>query len=101
MNLGLVNLGLARSKDERTRTSPPCSAHEALFVFGWIQPVRFLEGKGGGLVRVLANSWTPAGQCAVPWDGRGHNGAPVASGVYFIRADGAGSSAVLKVVLQR
>ena len=58
----------------------------------------------GQQVRTLLDAARPSGQFVTTWDGRDHNGRPVASGVYLYRltvisATGAENSAVGKMVL--
>jgi hypothetical protein len=46
----------------------------------------------GRLVKRLVNSWLPAGQHAVTWDGTDAQGARTAAGVYFTRIAAAGAT---------
>ena len=52
----------------------------------------------GRRVRSIASGNFAAGDHLVDWDGRGPDGALVATGVYFIRLDAGGASRVVKVV---
>jgi hypothetical protein len=53
----------------------------------------------GRLVATAFDGELPPGSHEIAWDGRGSDGAPAASGVYFIRADAAGSTRTRKAVL--
>jgi hypothetical protein len=55
----------------------------------------------GRLVRTLHDGWMIQGSHAVTWDGDGEAGAPLSTGVYFLRAERGTASAVTKVVLLR
>lgn len=55
----------------------------------------------GRLVRSLVDEDLPAGVHAATWDGRDVHGAPVASGIYFIRLDTGSATLVRKAVLAR
>jgi hypothetical protein len=55
----------------------------------------------GRRVRTLANGLRPSGPQTLEWDGRGDTGGALPSGVYFIRLETGGTSAVRKVVLLR
>jgi hypothetical protein len=55
----------------------------------------------GARVRRLAAADFPAGRHPVTWDGRDAGGAPVAPGLYFVRARAAGWHAVQRLVLLR
>jgi len=55
----------------------------------------------GRRVRVLLSEDRPAGRQSVIWDGRDGNGRGTASGVYWVRAEGPGGAAILKVTLIR
>lgn len=45
----------------------------------------------GRVVRNFAPGWLPAGSHELPWNGRDADGAPVASGVYYVRLQGESS----------
>lgn len=53
----------------------------------------------GRLVATLLDGAQPAGTHVTTWDGRGLDGSPVASGIYFVRLDAAGKSATRKMTL--
>jgi hypothetical protein len=53
----------------------------------------------GRLVKRLVHEKQDGGEHTVMWYGRGENGAPVASGVYFVRLDAAGGTRVVKAVV--
>lgn len=55
----------------------------------------------GRLVRTLIDGAVTAGNHYALWDGRGNEGAPVGSGVYFYRFDAPGVSETRKMVLAR
>lgn len=55
----------------------------------------------GALVRTIEDHATGAGVHAITWDGRGSGGAVAASGVYWMRIDAPGGSAVRKVAFLR
>lgn len=55
----------------------------------------------GRLVATLLDEEWPQGTHRVLWDGRNHDGRPVASGVYFSRLVAAGESSSAKLVLLR
>jgi hypothetical protein len=55
----------------------------------------------GRLVATAFDSRLPSGSHVVTWDGKGADGAPAASGVYFVRVDSVGATRVRKVVLLR
>ncbi len=55
----------------------------------------------GRLVRTLVDGELPAGVSSVKWDGRGNDGVPVASGVYFARLSTEHGAASSKLVLLR
>ena len=55
----------------------------------------------GRLVRTIANDAFDAGMQRITWDGRDDNGAPVASGAYFIRAANATATHSKKVMIVR
>lgn len=55
----------------------------------------------GRLVRRIEADLDAGGNAAVRWDGRGHNGFDVASGVYFVNVEQGTVSAVRKLVLVR
>lgn len=52
----------------------------------------------GGQVRTLINTYAPAQEHEVSWDGRDAAGQPVAAGVYFARLAQAQNSASLRLV---
>ena len=52
----------------------------------------------GRRVRTLAREDQPAGEHAVPWDLRDDRGAPVPTGLYFVRLEAAGRSLAEKVL---
>jgi hypothetical protein len=53
----------------------------------------------GQKLATLIDAWQPAGSYHAVWDGRDQNGRPVASGVYFFRAEIGGQTQVRKMVL--
>jgi flagellar hook assembly protein FlgD len=53
------------------------------------------------MVRTLAGGGLPAGEHTVVWDGRDDSGRSLSTGVYFIRAFGAGFGETLRAVLLR
>jgi immune inhibitor A len=55
----------------------------------------------GRRVRRLLHEARPAGRQSVVWDGRDDRGRGTASGVYWVRAQGPGGAALLKVTLLR
>jgi len=55
----------------------------------------------GRRVKTLLHGALPAGRTTAVWDGRGESGAPVGSGIYFIRLACPGQSRVARVVLLR
>jgi hypothetical protein len=55
----------------------------------------------GRLVRVLLDERLSRGQHEVRWDGRGEDGRPVGSGVYFYRLRAGGATMVQKTVILR
>lgn len=55
----------------------------------------------GERVAELANGTLPAGQYTYTWDGRNHNGRPVASGMYFYRLESEGKIFQKKMLLVR
>jgi hypothetical protein len=55
----------------------------------------------GHLVRTLVDGPLTAGQHRLRWDGRAESGRPVASGVYVLRLEGAGSTLHRRLVLIR
>jgi flagellar hook assembly protein FlgD len=55
----------------------------------------------GVLVRTLAETSLGVGRHEVTWDGRGMQGEPVASGVYFIRLQAPGVSQTMKAMLAK
>lgn len=54
---------------------------------------------GGRLVRTLVDEHLEPGRYSVAWDGTAGTGAPVASGVYFYKMEGAGFKATRKIVV--
>lgn len=67
----------------------PAAAHVRMRVF---------DGHGR-LVKTLVDAHKPAGRHLVVWDGTGSAGAPVASGIYFVRFGAAEFGATRKVAL--
>jgi hypothetical protein len=57
--------------------------------------------RGRRVRRLLAGAILTAGRHEMSWDGRNGRGAPVASGVYLIRAASAGTQAVTRLVIAR
>lgn len=55
----------------------------------------------GRTVRTLANEWSPAGRRELAWDGRNADGASARAGLYFVRAEGDGTSATLRLARVR
>jgi len=55
----------------------------------------------GRLVSVLSRGPMPRGRSGMVWNGRDETGAPVGSGVYFLRIEALGRQEVRKVVLSR
>jgi hypothetical protein len=55
----------------------------------------------GELVRTIANQWYPQGSHTVSWDGKTQSGGHAPSGIYFIRANTAGGTDVIKAVLAK
>jgi hypothetical protein len=53
----------------------------------------------GQKVASLVNDWRKAGEHAVLWDGRGDDGAPVASGIYFCKLHSGGKSEVKRIMM--
>jgi hypothetical protein len=53
----------------------------------------------GRHIRTLFERWTTAGEHATRWDGRDNAGRIVASGVYFVRLESAGSVLTNRIVL--
>jgi hypothetical protein len=53
----------------------------------------------GALVTTLVSGEVPAGRASVTWDGTDRNGAPVASGTYFVRLMAENANLTRKVVL--
>ncbi len=53
----------------------------------------------GRLVRVLADGPKPAGQHSLLWDGRSTEGSAQASGLYFVRLNAGGKTAIRKITL--
>jgi flagellar hook assembly protein FlgD len=55
----------------------------------------------GRRVRILVDELRPAGRHRARWDGRDHDGRPVADGVYFLRLAAAGEVVTGKVAKLR
>ena len=55
----------------------------------------------GQRVRRLHQGEMPAGERSLRWDGRAHDGSPVASGVYFVRVKAGGHARTVKLTLVR
>jgi len=55
----------------------------------------------GALVRTIEERVETSGSHDILWDGRGREGTPVASGVYWMRLDAPGGTAVRKVAFLR
>jgi hypothetical protein len=55
----------------------------------------------GELVRTLVDARTEAGEYTIAWNGNNDRGSKVTSGIYFIRLEARGGSAVSKVVVSR
>jgi len=55
----------------------------------------------GALVRTIEERVETSGSHEILWDGRGREGTPVASGVYWMRLDAPGGTAVRKVAFLR
>jgi len=55
----------------------------------------------GACVRTLADGWKDRGVHKEIWDGKGDNGSPLASGIYFCRMIAGGFTATQKIVLLR
>ena len=55
----------------------------------------------GRRVRQLLAEHRPAGRQSVIWNGRDGAGRNTASGVYWVRAEGPGGAAILKITLVR
>ncbi|NOZ56642.1 MAG: T9SS type A sorting domain-containing protein [Calditrichaeota bacterium] len=55
----------------------------------------------GRVVRTLSKGQRPAGEHRIGWDGTDNTGQPLPSGVYLVRLEAAGQTAVQKVVLVR
>ena len=60
--------------------------------------VRVYDVKGR-LVRTLVNGYKSSDQHVVTWDGCNAGGAPVASGIYFVRLESGGHVATKKIAL--
>lgn len=60
-----------------------------------------LHDAAGRRICTLQDGYLPAGRHSVIWRGRDGQGRAVASGVYWVRASGAGTTALLKVSLVR
>jgi flagellar hook assembly protein FlgD len=58
-----------------------------------------IYGARGELVRTLVDEAMSPGRHSVVWDGRDGTGCRVASGVYFMRLESAGTRATRKMVL--
>lgn len=55
----------------------------------------------GRRIRTLVNNFETAGTKVITWNGKNHDGAPVASGLYFYRLSAPGFSETRKLVLLR
>jgi hypothetical protein len=55
----------------------------------------------GRRIRTLARGWRPAGETRITWDGRNEYGAPVATGIYFVRATCGGRTDRLRLAVLR
>lgn len=72
----------------------------------WAMPSRGIASVrivdvGGRVVRHLAQGEFPAGEHHARWDGRGDDGAPAASGVYFVRLSTDARAETRRLVLRR
>ena len=69
--------------------------------------MRFQNLPAGARLRVytfagaLVKDLSADGSGLASWDGTNQSGAPAASGVYFVFAQGAGTSKTIKVAVQR
>ncbi len=57
--------------------------------------------QAGSLVKTVFDGSIPAGRGSVEWDGTNSNGGKAASGIYFVRAKGAGLDKVVKIAVIR
>ena len=94
--VGMLNLEPARPNPFAGTTSLaysiPGRGHVALRIYD----------AAGRLVRVLEEGTMPAGRHTAEWDGRGRQGTPVGSGVYFVRLETErGTTGMQKVHLLR
>ncbi|HOX26999.1 MAG TPA: FlgD immunoglobulin-like domain containing protein [Candidatus Krumholzibacteria bacterium] len=53
----------------------------------------------GGLVRVLADGWKPAGSQTIAWDGRDVRGQPAPAATYLVRVEAGGRALTQKATL--
>jgi flagellar hook assembly protein FlgD len=67
----------------------PASAHASVTVLD-------IQGRR---VRTLVRGVLPAGRTTALWDGRGDDGRPVPSGVYFVRLNTRGWNRTARLVL--
>ncbi len=72
-----------------------------LFGSGAGEAVVELFDLGGRKVKTLARGPFDAGHQILSWDGRDERGAPVRNGIYFLRAESAGVSHRLKMVVMQ
>jgi len=78
LRLGLALAGANPFRGEgRVALDLPRAGHARVAVFG-------VDGRA---LRTLVDGWMPAGRSDVVWDGRGADGAEVAPGIYFVRAE--------------
>jgi hypothetical protein len=75
---------------------------EIVFALPHAGPVRLsVHDAAGRRVRRLLDEPRSAGRQSVIWDGRDESGRGAASGVYWVRAEGPGGAAILKITLVR
>ncbi len=75
---------------------------EIVFSLPHAGPTRLsVHDAAGRRLRSLLSEYRPAGRQSVIWNGRDDGGRGVASGVYWVRAEGPGGAAILKVTLVR
>jgi hypothetical protein len=108
----LVIVGDAVTGVGDTPTEPGLTLHVASNPGGSETLVAFTLPSGGSVrldiydvsgrhVRELERGPLGAGEHVASWDGRDSRGRPVASGVYFVRVEAGGASAIGKAVLLR